>query len=86
MQRRALLGGLSLATLAAASGHAQSFLGGAVAPVPTVADQTPRLDDTTAQNFNRIVIARWGDAVLPNAPPFNPYPLTADAGQHAISL
>ncbi|HUW80373.1 MAG TPA: alkaline phosphatase PhoX, partial [Acidocella sp.] len=38
----------------------------------------PKLDDTVAQNFNRIVLARWGDAVLPNAPPFNPNALTGD--------
>ncbi len=34
--------------------------------------QAPKLDDTVAGGFNRIVIARWGDSVLPGAPAFNP--------------
>ena len=34
------------------------------------------LDDKTAANVSRIVIARWGDAILPNAPKFAPNALT----------
>ena len=34
------------------------------------------LDDKTAANVSRIVIARWGDAILPNAPKFSPNALT----------
>ncbi len=88
MNWRALLGGLSLATLSLATARAQSALGNSAppAPIPASAVQAPKLDDTVAQNFNRIVLARWGDAVLPNAPPFNPNALTGDQAQHAISL
>ena len=38
-------------------------------PAPT----RPRSSTTPwRRNFSRIVIARWGDAVLPDAPPFRP--------------
>jgi secreted PhoX family phosphatase len=48
------------------------------APAPTPPNpQAPKLDDTVSPGQNRIVIARWGDGVLPNAPDFNPNPLTA---------
>jgi uncharacterized protein len=77
MRRRALLGGLSLATLSCATASAQSVLATPSAPVPQAANQAPKRDDFVGRNFNRIVIARWGDAVLPNAPPFDPNPLTA---------
>jgi secreted PhoX family phosphatase len=81
LNRRSLLGGISLAALSLTTAHAQSALGTsqpqpAPTPGPTPANQTPKLDDTVSPNFNRIVIARWGDGVLPSAPPFNPYPIT----------
>jgi secreted PhoX family phosphatase len=70
--------------------RAQSVLGTMPANAP-VADSTPApagtppvntqpamLDDKTGAGFSRIVIARWGDAVLPNAPPFTPAALTPD--------
>jgi secreted PhoX family phosphatase len=79
MNRRALLGGLSFSALSLANARAQSALG--IPPHPASAAQAPKLDDTIGAGFNRIVIARWGDGVLPNAPPFNPNPLTsAQAG------
>jgi len=79
MKRRALLTG-ALASLPMAT-QAQSALGvsapgGPAAPVPVMANQAPKLDDTVGTGFNRLVIARWGDAVLPEAQAFNPYPLT----------
>ena len=50
-----------------------------MAPAPTGHHaQTAKLDDTVGAGFNRIVMIRWGDAVLPNAPPFNPEALNAD--------
>jgi secreted PhoX family phosphatase len=79
LRRRTLLSGLPLAALAAPAA-AQSALGTPAAPAPAPAPnpQAPKLDDTVGNGFSRIVIARWGDAVLPDAPNFNPYPLTAD--------
>jgi secreted PhoX family phosphatase len=69
LSRRALLASLPLAGFARAA-----WAGGA---------QAPKLDDATAPGFTRYVLARWGDAVLPDAPAFNPHPLTPDqaAGQ-----
>jgi secreted PhoX family phosphatase len=79
MKRRDLLNGLSLASLSLASARAQSVLGVAGAPAPaTGGAQTALLDDTVGAGFNRIVMIRWGDAVLPNAPPFNPEALDAE--------
>ncbi len=58
---------------------AQSDLGDSAPPPPPAAPgpQAPKLDDTVASGYNRIVIARWGDGVLPDAAPFDPHPLTA---------
>jgi hypothetical protein len=67
-----LLGGLSAAALAGTA-RAQT----ALVTNPALAPQAPKLDDTVAGDFQRLVIARWGDGVLPNAPPFDPDPLTA---------
>jgi secreted PhoX family phosphatase len=75
MRRRDFLSGISLTGLGAATARAQT------APAPLSQPPNPqaaKLDDTVGDGFNRIVIARWGDGVLPNAPPFNPYPLTGD--------
>ncbi len=82
MRRRVLLGGVSLAALGLSHrSFAQSELG-SLPPAPSATaapgPQAPKLDDHVGAGFNRIVIARWGDGVLPNAPPFNPNPLTAD--------
>lgn len=81
MRRRELIGGVSLIALGFCSrAVAQSELGSQPpAPAPPASDpQAPKLDDSIGPGFNRIVIARWGDGVLPDAPPFNPNPLTAD--------
>ncbi len=82
MKRRSLLAGLSLLALGRAA-SAQSMLGTPASPAPApvqppASTQAPKLDDTVGAGYNRIVIARWGDAVLPAAPPFSPDPLTAD--------
>ncbi len=71
-----MLGGVWAASFAAGA-RAQS----ALAPLPTPplpSPQAPKLDDTVDPSFRRLVIARWGDALLPAAPPFSPYPLTSD--------
>ncbi|HQU04014.1 MAG TPA: DUF839 domain-containing protein [Acidocella sp.] len=48
-------------------------------PVPLAPNpQAAKLDDTVAPPYNRMVIMRWGDPLLPDAPPFNPNPLTED--------
>ena len=78
MQRRALLCGISLAGIGLGRAGAQSALGVPAAPLAAalIGPQAPKLDDTVSPGYNRIVIARWGDGVLPDAPPFNPDPLT----------
>ena len=80
MKRRDLLNGLSLATISLATARAQSALGVSAVPLPPAPPapnpQAAKLDDTVGQAFNRIVVARWGDAVLPDAPAFDPHPLT----------
>jgi uncharacterized protein len=74
------LGGISMQPLGPPGAPAPA----PVAPVAPVAPaygldgQTPRLDDRVGRNFQRLVMVRWGDGVLPNAPPFDPYPLTVD--------
>jgi secreted PhoX family phosphatase len=80
MRRRTWLGGLALAALSRGIARAQSALGvSAPPPAPASAAQAPKLDDTVSARFSRIVLARWGDAVLPNAPPFTPDALTSHA-------
>ncbi len=85
-RRAALGGGLALAS-AATGARAQSALGSAPVPVAPnvspqgVSPQAPKLDDTVGSGFARIVVARWGDALLPGAPPFDPNPLTLAAAQ-----
>ncbi len=69
MRRRDLLGGLLTSSLTAPYAAAQA------AP-PPVNPQTALRDDVVGTGFSRLVIARWGDAVLPNAPPFTPNALT----------
>jgi secreted PhoX family phosphatase len=74
MRRRSLLSGVSLLLSSFAPARAQSVLGTPAAPAgPNL--QAPKLDDTVGAGYQRIVIARWGDGVLPDAPPFNPHPL-----------
>jgi len=82
-RRAALLGGLAGA-VSARFGWAQSALGGmppAAAPAPSLPAQAPKPDDTVAAGFSRLVIARWGDPLLPGAPAFDPHPLTAGQAQ-----
>jgi secreted PhoX family phosphatase len=66
--RRSLLGGtvsaFALAPAIAGSAEAQTI----ALPDP----EAPRLDDKVAAGFQRYVMIRWGDAVLSNAPAFNP--------------
>ncbi len=86
MRRRSLLTGLSWAALGAAQARGQSMLGtpatpAAPAPAPAPSAQAPKLDDTVGPGYTRIVIARWGDGVLPDAPPFSPNPLTAEEAE-----
>jgi len=90
MHRRALLGGLSLSAACFGLARAQSALGtpspdsppAPAAPVlPHLASQIPKLDDTIGPGFNRMVIARWGDALLPEAPSFAPAALTQTQAQ-----
>jgi secreted PhoX family phosphatase len=77
LRRRALLAGFCAAAVAAGTGRA--FAQSALGPVPaSPGPQAPKLDDTVGAGYNRIVIARWGDGVLPDAPAFNPFPITAD--------
>jgi secreted PhoX family phosphatase len=68
MRRRALLAGVSFGAMFGACAHAQSELG---TPASS-ASQAPGLGDTVYPGYSRYVLARWGDAVLPDAPPFTP--------------
>jgi secreted PhoX family phosphatase len=47
--------------------RAQSALG-----VPTIDSEAPTLDDFRAPGWQRRVLIRWGDPVVPSAPPFDP--------------
>jgi uncharacterized protein len=64
--------------LGGTAARAQTLLGSGSSPAPLAPlppppnPQAAMLDDKTGQGFSRIVIARWGDAVLPNAPDFAP--------------
>jgi secreted PhoX family phosphatase len=80
MNRRALLTGLALLPTAAS---AQSALGTSSPPTPTQAappenPQKPYGGDTVSPLYRRAVITRWGDAVLPEAPPFDPFLLSPE--------
>ena len=76
VRRRELVVGGALA-IGGAAAQAQTVLGaqpGSTAPAtPAAANpQKAWLDDKIGAGFSRIVIARWGDGVMPSAPPFNP--------------
>ncbi|MBU6448135.1 MAG: DUF839 domain-containing protein [Rhodospirillales bacterium] len=71
-RRPVLLGGL--AALSAITARAQSVLGNTAQQN----FQAAALDDKTGPGFSRIVIARWGDMLQPDAPPFDPAALTAE--------
>jgi secreted PhoX family phosphatase len=73
MRRRHFCAGLSFASLAAGSAFAQTVPSSSPPPNP----QAAKLDDWVARQFSRIVLARWGDPVLPGAPNFTPTPLTS---------
>ncbi len=72
-RRRGFLAGLSTTAFAAGGARAQTALAPSAA-----ATQAAKLDDRVGPGFTRIVIAMWGDGVLPDAPPFNPYAPTAE--------
>jgi secreted PhoX family phosphatase len=83
MRRRVLLAGLSLAAIGAAA-RAQSALGTPSTPAPpgpAPDAQMPQRFDTIGIGYNRIVIARWGDGLLPEAPDFDPTALTTAAAE-----
>lgn len=81
MRRRGLiLGGVPLFLLGHGAARAQSQIGDT--PLPFLQDKQPdkqmaALDDRFSP-FTRIVLDRWGDPVLPDAPAFVPAALTAD--------
>jgi secreted PhoX family phosphatase len=67
MTRRFLLGTASAFALASALPDAARAQGFAAS-----GPEAPQLDDMVAAGFQRYVMIRWGDAVLSNAPAFNP--------------
>ena len=76
MRRRPLLL-CGVAALAAGGAKAQSALGTAAAPAIALPNlQKAALDDKTGPGYARLVIARWGDVLQPDAPPFNPLELS----------
>lgn len=77
MRRRPLL--LSgLAALTAGGAKAQSALGASQPSIAAPNLQAAALDDKIGPGFSRLVIARWGDLLQPDAPPFTPRTLTLD--------
>lgn len=74
MRRRALLAGVLLPAVFGEAARGQSELGAPAIPPspPALASQAPKLDDAVYPGYTRRVLARWGDAVLPDAPPFTP--------------
>ena len=79
MRRRGLLLGGFLLPLGPAA-RAQSQLGASAPTPPALAPnaQAAMLGDTVGAGFSRIVVARWGDEVLPGTPPFAPNALTPE--------
>jgi len=80
LTRRGLITALAALPTAAS---AQSALGTSSVPSTSPAalpenPQKPSGGDTVAPPYRRAVITRWGDAVLPDAPPFNPFLLTPE--------
>lgn len=73
MRRRTLLRGGLTALLAGATGKAQNV---PAAMAPNL--QAAALDDKTGPGYSRLVVARWGDLLQPDAPPFNPRALTLE--------
>ncbi len=64
--------------------RAQSALGTPATPAPPGSApnvQAPQLADTVSAGYNRTVIARWGDGLLPEAPDFDPNALTTGAAE-----
>ncbi|MDE8343738.1 MAG: DUF839 domain-containing protein [Acidocella sp.] len=80
VRRRVLLGGLSLAALSVNFARAQSALGvPSTPPLATLPNpQAAKADDTVGPGLARLTIIRWGDALLPDSPDFNPHPLTPE--------
>ncbi len=78
MRRRPLL--LSgLAAFTAGGARAQSALSSSQPSAPGATGPNPQaaaLDDKTGPGYSRLVIARWGDLLQPDAPPFDPQALT----------
>lgn len=74
ISRRLLLGGAA-SIFASGSALAQSVGAqnvGAASPAPAPDPEAPQLDDNVAERFQRYVMIRWGDPVLPDAPIFTP--------------
>ena len=67
MRRREWLISSALFCSMAGLARAQSALG-----VPTIDSAAPTLDDFRAPGWQRRVLIRWGDPVVPSAPPFDP--------------
>lgn len=67
MRRREWLISSALFCSMAGLARAQSALG-----VPTIDSEAPTLDDFRAPGWQRRVLIRWGDPVVPSAPPFDP--------------
>jgi len=72
MRRRALLAGFLLPAVSGEAARGQSELAPVPAPQAAPDAQAPKLDDNVSPGYSRFVLASWGDAVLPDAPPFTP--------------
>lgn len=74
MRRREWLISSALFCSMAGLARAQSALG-----VPTFDIEAPTLDDYRAPGWQRRVLIRWGDPVVPSAPPFDPAQISPSA-------
>ncbi|HQT88426.1 MAG TPA: DUF839 domain-containing protein [Acidiphilium sp.] len=74
MRRREWLISSALFCSMAGLARAQSALG-----LPSTNLQAPTLDDQRAPGWDRRVLIRWGDPVVPSAPPFHPAQINAAA-------
>jgi uncharacterized protein len=78
-RRPLLLGGIAAFT--AGGAKAQSAVSASQPSSPAASApnfQAAALDDKIGPGYSRLVIARWGDLLQPDAPPFNPRALTTD--------
>ncbi|EGO96572.1 PhoX family phosphatase [Acidiphilium sp. PM] len=79
--RRGVMAGSVAALAMAGAARASTSVLGTAEPVTSLppGSEAPQLNDVVAPGWRRDVLIRWGDAVLPSAPPFRPGEVTLAA-------